>query len=214
MRFILTTILLLAVAFAQEDIEITEPDVPTEIAPGITVTVNTAGADEPLQVAQDVIVYPTSLAGPIPYNREVVNVAIQLTSRVNTEVEVSTDNPEQLVARGEDTVRLPPGVTVSVHFTAFEPHSGSIFVYNTEGDLLEEIPYVVTKQSRVQQTVQGGVSTGVSTDFTELDVEPLEMSVGYGIRERESGLGGSAALDYEAGGNLDLGVSVTGSYSW
>ena len=212
MRTILIIMLLAGLALAQET-EITEADTPTEVAPGITVTVSTGAASQaPLEVAQEVIIHPRRVEEEIPYDRETTRVSFQVTSRIHTEIIVEA--PEAMVARDLPEVRLPPGASVGVSFTAFEPHEGEVYIYNTMGDLLETIPYVVTKQSRLQQTVRGTASTGVSTDFDEINVEPVDLRFGYGIRERSSGVGGQATLGYEAGGNLDLDVSVSGSYSW
>jgi hypothetical protein len=217
MRAILTILLLLGLAVAQEEErEITpEAGVPTEVAPGITVTITRGDpSDAPLEVAQEVYVHPGRVHEAIPYDRDTTKFNVSITSRVHADITVETSGHEDLVALGGKEYRLVPGRALGAYFTAFAPHEGSLFIYNSEGELLADVPYVITKESRFQQTVRGRVSTGVSTGFDKVHVDPVSFGVGYGIRERKSGVGGSVGLGYRTGGNLDLDVSVGGSYSW
>lgn len=196
---------------------ITERGVETEVAPGITVLIMDSGQEKAkFTLAQEVYVSPRYLSIGIPFDKEITGVLIEVSSKVLTEVTIVSDSPDKMLLRsggGSPLIVLPAGARVSVNFTAYEPHDGIISIYNTEGELLDQVPYSVAQESRVRQTVSANVSSTMATDFTDIGFStPIEVSAGYQIRDRVTGVQGAFTVNYN--GELKFKGSIGGSYSW
>lgn len=213
MKIIITALLLAtSLAFAQDDSVVTERGVPTQIAPGVTIIIDPE-TDVELEVAEEVYAWPSFVRVEIPYDKMVTSFNIELSSKVTTHVIVELSETENAILRGNDEVRLPAGARVSVGATAYAPHTGTISVYNTEDVLLAMIPYEVVRESRFRQTIGANVSTSATTDMTSIDYEPINLSVGYAVREKETGITGSVTFDFD-GADVGFSGSVSGQYSW
>lgn len=203
-------------SFAQDDVTVTEMDKPTQIAPGVSVVVTLKDNRQDLEVAQEVYLYPTMVNAKIEHDKDIGSFYIELSSKVLTEVVVTSDNPDLLVVNNiaDDKVLLPAGARINVQMTAYEPHDGTIYVHNTEGELLGAVYYAVTKENRVRQTVSGSVSSNFVTDFQTSEFsQPFDVSFGYQIADRVTGVSGAIIMNYN-GASLNMRGTISGSYSW
>lgn len=183
----------------------------TEIAPGITVIID-PGSTSDLEVASEVFYAPHFIEAVIPYDREYTTFTLELASRVRTRILVEVEG-EDIVSRAND-VMVPAGSRISTGFAAFGPHVGLIRLYNEELELLAEVPYMVTKQSRFQQTVAGFASASARTDFTTASGSPVSFGASYQIAERSSGVSATFSVEYSTDGQLGGRATISGAYSW
>ena len=189
-----------------------ERGVATEVAPGITVIIDPVSTS-PLVVAEEIYFSPHFVEVAIPFDRDYTTFSLELASRVSTRVQIEVSDPSNLISRADEVV-VPAGARLSTGFAAFEPHAGVIRLSNEFGELLAEVPYNITKQSRFQHTVSGFASTGFSTDFIDSDLSPVAIGVGYSLLERVSGMNAGITFEYNTDGTLSGRGSVSGSYSW
>ncbi len=192
-------------------IEIVQRGQATQIAPGITVIVDPQSS-APLELATEIYYAPHFLEVQIPYDREFTTFVLELASRIRTRIFIEVEG-EDIVSRAGEVV-VPSGARISTGFAAFGPHVGLIRLYNEEMELLAEVPYMVTKQSRFQQTVSGFASASASTDFSDMSGSPVTFGASYRIAERSSGVSATVSLEYSTDGTLGGGATISGAYSW
>lgn len=217
LRPITTTIIvcLLSWAIAQntdasDPVVLSERGVATEVAPGVTVIIQPETSAD-LQIAEEIFVYPTTIAAAIPFDRDVVTFDIEFISRVPTRVRLELSNPGSLVTRNELLV-VPPGVRLTATFMAFQEHNGEIRVYNEEDALLAVIPYSITGGSRFAHGVSASVSTGMTSDFVTTEFSPLVVQASYRVTERETGIQAAFSVSYD--GVFNASGAISGSYNW
>lgn len=212
--------LLVNVALAQEGSSVgneplnfePEPGVPTEVAPGIRIIIDPI-SDSPLVVADEIYYSPHFLEPSIPFDQDFTTFTLELASRVTTKIEFEVSNPDLLVPRSSETV-IPAGGRLSAGFAAFAAHAGIIRLLNENGVVLAEVPYNISKQSRFEQTVSGYASTAWGTDFVDSALAPAVFGIGYGIKERVTGISAAISFEYSGSGNLTGAATVSGSHSW
>lgn len=190
---------------------ITQRGQATEVAPGITVIIDPE-ARTPLELATEIHYFPHFLEAAIPYDKDYETFQIEFASRIRTRLFLEVDQPD-LVARVSDVV-VPVGVRMSVGFAAFGAHAGLIKVYNEERELIAEIPYNITKQSRLQQTVSGFVTMAASSNFDTTTFAPATIGASYQVSERSTGVSASLSVEYNTENILTGRATVTGAYSW
>lgn len=191
--------------------EITQRGQATQIAPGITIIVDPQSSS-PMELASEIFYSPHFVEVQIPYDREYATFALELASRIHTRIVIEVDG-EDIVSRTDEVV-VPSGARISTGFAVFGPHVGLIRLYNEEMQLLAEVPYMVTKQSRIQQTVSGFASASASTDFNTASASPVTFGASYRIAERASGVSATVSLEYSTDGTLGGRATISGAYSW
>ncbi|MBX3142478.1 MAG: hypothetical protein KF813_01890 [Trueperaceae bacterium] len=191
--------------------EVTQRGQATQIAPGITVIVDPQSS-APMELATEIFYAPHFIEVQIPYDRDFTTFGLELASRIRTRIFISVEG-QDIVSRTEEVI-VPNGGRVSTGFAVFGPHVGLIKLYNENMELLAEVPYMVTKQGRFQQTVAGFASAAASTDFSDVSASPVTFGASYRIAERASGVAATVSIEYSTDGTLGGRATISGAYSW
>lgn len=139
-----------------------EPTVLT--LPPITLTPNTPAAPAgglqavptaPLvfQVAQQVMVQPSRLEVQLAPGYSIGTLTFSLFSKVNTQVIIQPEDSRLVIRDGQDPLRLLANQIQGVSAVASAPHSGTLRILNTRGELIMRVPYAVLPPKKVNQSV-------------------------------------------------------------
>ena len=221
--FLVTLMVVAGLSLAQEEgatdeeVVVEEEGVPQEVAPGVTIVVNPGAAMAQYEVAREIEYQPERVESTIGFGDSFTGVTVSLSSRVDTRVRLEVDDPEHIVpVRQDDVVTVLSGYRVAVGFTAYEPHSGTIRIYNEENALLAVVPYTVRAQGPVRQSIGASVSAGGATFMENDDVRRIayeyEIDASYAITERTTGITGRVNVGFD--GEFEFGGQVSGEYSW
>ncbi|GHF76007.1 hypothetical protein [Deinococcus ficus] len=157
-----------------------------------------------VSVAQEVTVQPRRVETRLGTGRLTGPVTFSLLSAVNTEVTLELGD-SRLVNPGAASgpLKLRKHVEQTVVLVATAPHSGTVRIRNSAGQVIAEVPYVVAPEKTLNQSASLNYSpftgrAGVSYSVSGVPLSPLDprwsAGLNLGVDTRTGAVNGSVNL--------------------
>ena len=170
---------------------------------------------------QDIAV-DSNISTQIPIDKPTGVLAFNLFSPQTTKVRLTWDKNAGLYSRVGDEIKFDDnGISRQVAFNVTKPHSGYINVYNLDNKLIKRIPYKITKQSPVSQSIFGSVYQTRNNNNNPIDNINSSARVSYSVSQCVKpgdprwSLGVSVGTEFNGNNEIDgKSAGVNFGYSW
>lgn len=172
-------------------------------------------------VTQDVSV-DSNISTQIPINSPTGILYFNLFSLQKTKLRLTWAKNAGIYSRVGDEIKFDDdGISRQISFNVTKPHSGYINVYNLDNKLIKRVPYKITKQSPISQSVFGSVYQTRNNNNNPIDNINSSARLSYSMSQRVKpgdprwSLGVSVGTEFNGNNELDgKSAGVNFGYSW